>query len=95
MHFFDLIEIVVRLDSSRALRILIDPLANTGRLDAPRPGAHPPSNGTSTNLDSIRKRLDHFYPESHSFQIFDQDGWVYAVMEINERAQRSGDSTAA
>lgn len=92
-------------DESRALRVrlrahrdngqLFVQVANTGRLVAPRSGAHPPSNGTSTNLSGIRKRLDHFYPESHSFQIFDQDGWVYAVVEINERARRSGDGTAA
>jgi LytS/YehU family sensor histidine kinase len=92
-------------DESRALRVrlrahrdndqLFVQVANTGRLDALGSRVRSPSNGTSTNLDSIRKRLDHFYPESHSFQIFEQDGWVYAVMEIHERAQSSGDGAAA
>jgi LytS/YehU family sensor histidine kinase len=82
-------------DESRALRVklrahrdngqLFVQVANTGRLS----GVRSSSNGTCLGLDNIRKRLDHFYPDSHSFQIFDQDGWVYAVVEIHQRARES------
>jgi hypothetical protein len=92
-------------DESRALRVrlrahrdngqLFLQVANTGRLEETRSKVRPSSNGSGIGLDDVRKRLDHFYPESHSFQVFDQDGWVYAVVEINERAREKDDSAAA
>jgi sensor histidine kinase YesM len=38
--------------------------------------------GTGIGLQNVRERLDHAYGERYRFEIFEWDGWVYAVIEI-------------
>ena len=39
--------------------------------------------GTGTGLTNVKMRLNHFFPDRNAFDIFEEDGWVHAVIQID------------
>jgi two-component system LytT family sensor kinase len=43
------------------------------------------ANGTGVGLQNVRERLAQAFPEQHRFDLFERDGWVHAVVEIDKK----------
>lgn len=56
-------------------------VANTGRLSNAAADKH--SNNTGIGLQNVRKRLAQLFPERSRFRVFEDNGWIRAVIEID------------
>jgi LytS/YehU family sensor histidine kinase len=56
-------------------------VANTGKLS--NRASDPDANSTGIGLQNVRKRLAQLFPERSRFSVFEEDGWIRAVIEIN------------
>jgi two-component system, LytTR family, sensor kinase len=71
----------LRLTARAGKGSLIVEVANTGRLSNRSIDKH--SNSTGIGLKNVRKRLEQLFPERSKFSVFEDDGWIRAVIEIN------------
>jgi two-component system, LytTR family, sensor kinase len=77
--------------SNGSLRIEV---RNTGHWSGSTAQGHVPhARGTGIGLDNVRQRLEQAFPQKHRFRVFERDGWVHAVIEI-ERSERNTDGEA-
>jgi len=47
------------------------------------------SMGTKTGIKNIKMRLDHFYPNQYSFDLFEQGSKVYAKIELQKEEKKN------
>jgi LytS/YehU family sensor histidine kinase len=73
------VEINARADNG-ALRLEV---VNTGRWADDSANTR----GASVGVENVRQRLRQAFPERHRFEVFEREGRVHAVMEIERRAQ--------
>jgi hypothetical protein len=81
----------LRLTAHRTDEALTIDVANTGRLraaDAVR------DESTGTGLSNVRARLAAQYPDSHTFTLTEDDGWVRARITIDTAALHTSDAHA-
>ena len=59
---------------------LLVEIANTGRLDTPKPQTN--GNGTQIGLRNVRERLAKVYPDKSSFSLRQDGDWIRATIEM-------------
>lgn len=74
----------IAIDASIVADTLSASVCNTGTL-YPDNG----QNGCGTGLKNIRKRLDHFFPQRNSFELFEAGGRVHAMLQITAQGNTS------
>lgn len=74
---------IVVTQTPEALSIRV---SNTGRLVAAAPAN---GNGTGTGLKNVVQRLALAYPERHTFNVAERDGWVHAEIRLRHAPQTS------
>jgi hypothetical protein len=58
-------------------------VSNTGHwVDSSMNGAAPGGRGPGIGLQNVRQRLEQAFPRRHRFEVFERDGRVHAVLEI-------------
>jgi hypothetical protein len=62
---------------------LLIEVRNTGRWTAPSSATHS-HDGTHTGLENVRQRLLAHYPQRHTFEVAERDGWVCARIRIDD-----------
>lgn len=73
------IEVAARIEQDSSLRIEVK---NTGAWLAPsQPAA---VNGTDTGLHNVRERLRAHYDGHHTFDLYEEGGWVHARIRIDD-----------
>lgn len=71
----------LRLTARAAGGSLTVEVANTGHLSNRPPDSN--ANNTGIGLQNVRKRLAQLFPRRSRFRVFEDDGWIRAVIEIN------------
>jgi two-component system, LytTR family, sensor kinase len=71
----------LRLTARAARGSLTVEVANTGKLSNRSPDHN--SNSTGIGLQNVRKRLAQLFPERSRFSVYEEDGWIRAVIEIH------------
>jgi two-component system LytT family sensor kinase len=61
-------------------------VANTGHLSDSEPDKN--ANSTKIGLKNVQKRLAQLYPERSRFRVFEDNGWIRAVIEINSEDEK-------
>lgn len=75
----------IKIEAAAAGKVLSIIVSNSGRWIKPQTGFNEDS--TKTGLENIRNRLAIIYPDKHKFNVFEEDGFVKAVLEINLEAE--------
>jgi hypothetical protein len=74
----------IRLTARANHGSLIVEVANTGRMS--NDSTEKNANNTGIGLTNVRKRLAQLFPERSRFNVFEADGWIHAVIEIQAQS---------
>jgi sensor histidine kinase YesM len=76
----DILRLLIKVTQERqTLKILVK---NTGKLTPSEQITEKDVVSTKTGIDNIKKRLGLFYPDCSSFELFEKDNWVHALITI-------------
>lgn len=67
-------------------------VANTGKWKEPSARSSGLRHGFGVGLENVRQRLAHAFPGKHAFDVFERDGWVYAVINIEKKGAANGEA---
>ncbi|MFH1196338.1 MAG: histidine kinase, partial [bacterium] len=71
----------IKIDAAVENKNLTVTISNSGKWLEPQAGLN--ENSTKTGLENIRNRLNLIYPDKHKFNVFEDDGFVKAILEID------------
>ena len=75
-------KLIIRLSTILADKKLIISVANTGTLVSATSSAENKSKGTSNGIENLKNRLGLYYNDNYSFSLKEEEGWVFAEIEI-------------
>ena len=75
-------KLIIRLSTILVDKKLIISVANTGKLVLATSSTENTSNGTSNGIENLKKRLGLYYNDNYSFSLKEDEGWVFATIEI-------------
>ncbi len=75
-------KLVVRLSVILVNKKLLIRVANTGKIVNTTSSSENNSTGTSNGIENLRNRLGLYYNDNCSFSLKEEEGWVFAAIEI-------------
>ena len=75
-------KLIIRLSTILADKKLIISVANTGKLVSATSSTENNSKGTSNGIENLKNRLGLYYNDNYSFSLKEDEGWVFAAIEI-------------
>jgi len=76
-------KLIVNLSVKMINKTLFISVSNTGKLLAPNLQNEKNIEGTSNGIENLKNRLALYYNDNYSFSLKESDGWVVAIIEIN------------
>ena len=76
-------KLIIRLTATLINNKLTIRVANTGKLVIENPSSENNSTGTSNGIENLKHRLGLFYNDNCSFSLIEEEGWVFATIEID------------
>jgi two-component system, LytTR family, sensor kinase len=80
-------KLIISLSVNKVNEMLFIRVANTGKLLNGSPDGKK-NDGTGNGIDNLKFRLALYYNDNYSFSLKEEDGWVIAVIEINNANTR-------
>jgi sensor histidine kinase YesM len=74
--------LIIRLSTILTDKRLLISVANTGKLVSAPSLTDNNSKGTSNGIDNLKSRLGLYYNDNYSFSLKEDEGWVFAAIEI-------------
>ena len=62
--------------------LLVIDIANTGKLVSEEEKNHEDKKAHGTSIKNIKKRLNILFRDKHKFELFEENGWVHAIIKI-------------
>jgi sensor histidine kinase YesM len=76
-------KLIVRLSVILVNKMLSIKVSNTGKLLNATPDGEKNIDGTGNGIENLKNRLALNYNDNYSFSLKEEDGWVIAIIEIN------------